>query len=80
MSNNTKARSEQLNALAAEIAAREHIDPNNWPDDNRAYIAEISERGNCITETARSVWARWRMRHYIPGKGWGGSGRGQGRK
>jgi len=80
MPNNTRARSNELNTLAAEIAARENIDANNWPDDNRVYIAEIAERGNCLTETARRVWSRWRMRHYVPGNSWGGAGRGQGLK
>jgi hypothetical protein len=80
MSNNTRARSNELNALAAEIAARESIDPASPPADNRAYITEIMERGNCHRETARAVWARYLRRARHPVNSWGGAGRGQGRK
>ncbi len=79
---NTRFRSEQLNALAAEIAARENINPTEPPADNRVYIAEIMERGKCHRETARKVWARWlrRVRHPENIAAWGGAGRGQGLK
>jgi hypothetical protein len=81
VSNNTKARSQLLNALAAEIAARENVDPANPPADNRGYIAEIMSRGNCHRETARQVWARYlRRARYQLVVSWGGAGRGQGRK
>jgi hypothetical protein len=77
MSNNTRARSEQLNALAVEIAAREHVDPATPPVDNRVYIIEIMTRGGCHRETARKVWARYlRPTQHT----WGGAGRNQGRK
>ena len=78
--NNTRARSEQLRALAEEIAIRESIDPANPSTDNRAYIAEIVTRGECHRETARQVWARFIRRARHPGSTWGGAGRGQGRK
>jgi hypothetical protein len=82
MTNNTKARSEFLNTLAAEIAARENIDPTNPPTDTRPYIREIAQRGECHIETARRVWARYlrRARHPINPNAWGGAGRNQGRK
>jgi hypothetical protein len=80
MSNNTKARSQQLNTLAAEIAARENVDPANPPADNRAYITKIMTRGECHRETARAVWARYLRRARHPLNSWGGAGRGQGRK
>jgi len=81
MPNNTKARSEFLNSLAAEIAAREHVDVTQVMD-SRAYINEIVERGECHRETARAVWARYcrRARHPLNANAWGGAGRGQGRK
>ena len=80
MSNNTRARSNELNALAAEIAARESIDPAIPPADNRVYITEIMERGNCHRETARAVWARYLRRARHPVNDWGGSRPGAGRK
>lgn len=80
MSNNTKARSEQLNALAAEIAARENIDSTSPPADNRTYINEIADRGDCHIETARRVWARYLRRSRHPLNAWGGSRPGAGRK
>lgn len=82
MPNNTRARSDELNALAAEIAARENVNPLDPPADNRPYINEIVTRGNCHRETARSVWARWMRRNRHPDKvgQWGGPGRGQGLK
>lgn len=78
--NNTKARSEFLNSLAAEIAARENVDVTKVMD-SRAYINEIVERGRCHRETARAVWARYcrRVRYQLV-VSWGGAGRGQGRK
>lgn len=80
MPNNTKARSEFLNSLAAEIAAREHVDVTQVMD-SRAYINEIVERGECHRETARAVWARYcRRARYQLVVSWGGAGRGQGRK
>ncbi len=80
MPNNTKARSEFLNSLAAEIAAREHVDVTQVMD-SRAYINEIVERGECHRETARAVWARYcRRARYKLVVSWGGAGRGQGRK
>jgi hypothetical protein len=80
VSNNTKARSEQLNTLAAEIAARENIDPTNPPTDNRPYYREIAERGQCHPETARTVWARYMRRARHPLNNWGGIRPGAGRK
>ena len=79
---NTKARHEFLYSLAAEIAAREKVNPFDWPADNRPYITEIMERGDCHKETARSVWSKWlrRNRHPDNATKWGGAGRGQGRK
>ncbi len=80
MPNNTKARSEFLNSLAAEIAARENVDVTQVMD-SRAYINEIVERGECHRETARAVWARYcRRARYQLIVSWGGAGRGQGRK
>ena len=80
MSNNTKARSEQLNTLAAEIAARDNIDVT-LPMDNRPYVIEIMTRGQFHRETARRVWARYcRRARYQLVVSWGGAGRGQGRK
>ena len=79
MPNNTKARSEFLNSLAAEIAARENVDVTQIMD-SRAYINEIVERGQCHRETARAVWARYLRRARHPLNSWGGAGRGQGRK
>lgn len=82
MSNNTRARSNELNALAAEIATREQVDPTVWPADNRPYINEIMERGHCHKETARCVWSRWlrRARHPDNIAAWGGARAGAGRK
>ena len=82
MPNNTRARSNELNALAAEIAAREQVDPTEWPADNRRYIVEIMERGHCHKETARAVWSRWlrRARHPDNIAQWGGARVGAGRK
>lgn len=82
MPNNTRARSNELNALAAEIAARENVNPFDFDRDNRPYIAEIMSRGNCHKETARAVWARWLRRNRHPDKAaqWGGTRAGSGRK
>lgn len=80
MPNNTRARSNELNSLAAEIAARKNVDPANPPADNRAYITEIMLRGDCHRETARQVWARYMRRARHPLNSWGGAGHGQGRK
>jgi len=75
MSNNTRARSNELNSLAAEIAVRDNINPADYDRDNRPIIAEIMERGKCHRETARSVWARWLRRARHPDKiaQWGGA-------
>jgi hypothetical protein len=82
MSSNTKARSNELNTLAAEIAARENINPHDYDRDNRPYITEIMERGECHKETARSVWSKWlrRNRHPNMAAQWGGTREGAGRK
>ena len=80
MPNNTKARSNELNALAAEIAAREKVDVTEVMD-SRPYIRELMERGNCHRETARAVWARYcRRARYSLVVSWGGVRPGAGRK
>jgi hypothetical protein len=79
---NTRARHEELYSLAAEIAARENINPFDPPADSRPYFTEIQERGKCHKETARGVWAKWmrRNRHPDNRSTWGGSRPGAGRK
>lgn len=85
MPNNTKARSNFLRSIAEEIIKRENLDLENPPLDKRAYIREIAERGNCHTETARTVFngtfgaMRWGHNNTAYAA-WGGAGRGQGRK
>jgi hypothetical protein len=83
MSNNTKARSEQLNALAAEIAARENVDITE-PQFGTRYYADMlatADGWKCKTiEAYRSAWARFLRRSRHPLNTWGGPGRGQGRK
>jgi hypothetical protein len=78
MPNNTRERSEFLQALAAEIATREGIDVNNPPLDKRKYIQEIAERGQCHIETARTVFNRY-LGHARWGN-WGGARPGSGLK
>jgi hypothetical protein len=81
MSSNTKARSLELQALAAEIAVREGIDVTNPPKDARAYITAIAVVGNCHPETARSTWAKHmrRARGVLVAQ-WGGVREGSGLK
>ncbi len=80
MAKNTKARSQFLMSFAAEIVAKEHIDPANPPAESHAYIAEIEQRGKCHRETARAVWTRYLQRARL-GKTvkWGGKRQGAGR-
>jgi len=84
--NNTKARSQQLTALAAEIAARHGLDPANpapgGEPDFRDCVRELATLGECHIETARRVFARYmrRARHPQVANSWGGPGRGQGLK
>jgi len=54
MSNNTKARSNRLRMIAAEIIKRENIDhPAKLA---RTHIAELVQRGQCHEVTARTVF------------------------
>ena len=84
MPNNTKARSNFLRSIAEEIIKREKLDLENPPLDKRAYIREIAERGNCHTETARTVFnsvfgaLRWGRENKA--YSWGGKRKNAGRK
>jgi hypothetical protein len=79
MPNNTKVRSNFLRSIAEEIIKREKLDLENPPLDKRAYIREIAERGNCHTETARtvfnSVFGALRWGRPVLAYSWGGARR-----
>ncbi|WP_322508212.1 hypothetical protein [Anaerolinea sp.] len=54
MPNNTKARSNQLRSMAAEIIKRENIDrPSKL---TRMHIEELAQRGQCHEVTAKTVF------------------------
>lgn len=80
---NTKARSEQINSLAAELAARENVNPaEGAPHDTRYYanlLAEMDGRQNGI-EAYRQAWARYLRRARHPVNPRGGARPGAGRK
>lgn len=80
---NTKARSEQINSLAAELAARENVNPaEGAPRDTRYYanlLAEMDGRQNGI-EAYRQAWARYLRRARHPVNPRGGARPGAGRK
>lgn len=52
-------------ALAAEIAAREHLDPYD-PQNLDPLEREIAARSGCTLVTARSVLTAWILRNRIP--------------
>jgi hypothetical protein len=83
MSNNTRARSDEIKALAAEIATRENVYVTAPAHDTRYYaelLAELDGRQNGI-EAYRIAWARYlrRARHPL-NETWGGARPGAGRK
>ncbi len=79
---NTKARSEQINSLAAELAAREDVDVTNPANGTRYYaeiLADMDGRQNGI-EAYRQAWARYLRRARHPVNPRGGARPGAGRK